>query len=159
MSALTALRRQSQHRIGTHWQTKHIVGWNSVALVAVRSLNPLELIIRPADFTYSAIGTRINVGDISVLTMKISGELDVVCVTVIMKRFLVHRHVSVMQESGINMLRIILIIPIMELEDSSKDLGKIYLGNKLLISIYNHMMNLLLRHAEKIIFLHLVSIV
>ena len=44
------------------------------------------------------------------------------------------------------------IIPIMVLEDSFKDLERIYLGSQLLKSICNHMMNLLLRLAEKIIF-------
>ena len=39
--------------------------------------------------------------------MKTYGGLDVICITLIMKRFLGHRHVRIMQESGINMLRII----------------------------------------------------
>ena len=68
--ALIASCQQSQHLVSSHSitlalivshrQTKHIVGWNSIAFVAVRSLNPLELIIKPADFTYSAVGMRIN---------------------------------------------------------------------------------------------------
>ena len=57
------------------------------------------------------------------------------------------------------LLRITLVIPIMVLEDSFKDLERIYLGSQLLKSICNHMMNLLLRLAEKIIFLLLVSTV
>ena len=58
-----------------------------------------------------------------------------------MKRSLEHRHVRIMEESGINMSRIILVIPTMELEDSSRDLERIYLGSQLLKPICNHMMN------------------
>ena len=54
-----------------------------------------------------------------------------------------------MEESGINVSRIILIIPTMELEDSSRDLERIYLGSQLLKPICNYMMNLLLRQAGK----------
>ena len=97
--------------------------------------------------------------DLSVLSLKTNLEQDVVCVTALMKRSLEHRHVRIMEESGINMSRIILIIPIMELEDSSRDLERIYLGSQLLKPICNHMMNLLLRQAENFIFLHLVSTV
>ena len=50
---------------------------------------------------------QIHVEDHSVLYMKTNGEPDVICVTVIIKRFLAHRHVSNIKESGINMLRII----------------------------------------------------
>src|ERR1700679_3045545 len=102
---------------------------------------------------------QMHVGDLSVLSMKINGELDVVCITVIIKKFLERKHVSNMPKYGINMLRIILVIPSMELEDFSKDLGKIYLGSQLLMLMYNHMMmNLLLKRTEKIIFLPLVFI-
>ena len=61
MSALTAsCRHVSTHSIlSARRQSQHLVGWNSVVLVAVRSLNPLELITRPIGFTYSAISSRI----------------------------------------------------------------------------------------------------
>ena len=61
--------------------------------------------------------------------------------------------------SGINMLRITLVIASMELEDYYKDLERIYLGSQRLTSMYNLMMNLLLKHTEEIISLHLVFIV
>ena len=75
------------------------------------------------------------------------------------QKFQEHKHVIVMQESGISMLRIILIIATMKLEDIFRDLERIYLGSQLLMSICNHMMKLLLKHTEEIILLHPVSTV
>src|SRR5271169_2326491 len=95
-------------------------------------------------------------GDLSVLSMKTNGELDVVCITVIIKRFLERKHVNNMQKSGINMLKIILNIASTGLEDFFKDLGRIHLGSQLLMLVMcSHMMNLLLKHTERIILLHL----
>jgi hypothetical protein len=102
---------------------------------------------------------QMHVGDLYVLSMKTNWEPDVVCMIVIIKRFQEHRHVRNMQKSGINMLRIILVIATMELEDISRDLERIHLGSQLLMSICNHMMKLLLKHEEEIILLHPVSTV
>jgi hypothetical protein len=102
---------------------------------------------------------QIHVEDHSVLYMKTNGGPDVVCVTVIIKRFLAHRHVSNIKESGINMPRITLSKAFRELEECYGDLERVCLGSQLLMSIYNHMMNLLLKHKEEIILVPLVFIV
>jgi len=98
---------------------------------------------------------QIHVVDLFVLFMKISGELNAVCVTVTTKRFLEHRHVNDIKESGINMFRIIVVTAFRGLEECYNDQENSYLGTQLLRSIYSLMMNLLLKFQEQIILDHL----
>src|SRR6266498_794453 len=68
--------------------------------------------------------------------MKISGELNAACVTVTTERFLEHRHVNDIKESGINMFRIIVVTAFRGLEECYNGLENGYLGTQLLRSIY-----------------------